>query len=538
MLESVPFLSGLRQGLARGGALRRLVGVWLLLAASEALWIWAPSSSYLRLVVPLSDYSLRIDFHLLYVPTLLLGLLFGFGWGASLAYLATLLIYVHQGYSWAQALFVGLADPIDLFLLYYSVRILNLKLSWRQPRMLPSLLFLSLFSSLAGSLQALAGSFLFDSLAVRNHTALDFWEGWLTGSLLQKLVLVLPLAAYLLPKVADFKASCRAGLKTGPPMPQRRLVRNAAYSLVGFGLLFAYTSYQIVHYVFEPLQRAIADPLADSLIKAATFFVVLSGLGVIGILWVLGKHFLGETLDRQRQHQELEREREQFWRYLVRSEKMSAIGTLAGGVAHEFNNILQGIMTAVDLALRTDRQGAVQFALQTAQQSCERASKLTRSLLSFSRRSDGPRQPVDLGELVRECGTLLERVFKKSGIEVSLELAPAPAVLADRGALALTLLSLITNARTAVEARQPPRRIQIRLASANGSVRLEIEDNGRGMSEEELGRIFEPFYSGHGTGQGLGLVTVYSVIRDHGGQVDVRSKLGAGSTFTVTLPVA
>jgi signal transduction histidine kinase len=537
MFQPVPLFASLRDALARGGPRRRLVLGWLALAALLGLALTTPWFSH-GFHLRLANYVVHIDLFFPYTPALLFGLLFGFPWGAILIGATTALVYLIESYSAGEALFVALADPIDLFLLYYALRILDLKLTGPRLRTIPSVLFLSLFSSLAGSLQALAGSFLFDSLAVQRYTVLNFWEGWLIGSFLQKVALVLPLTAWLAPRLARFNESCRAGLPAAAPLSAGKLTAIATASLAGFGALSAYTTYRIVNHVFEPLHRQVGAAMAAILDKAVAFFLVLSGLGALGLLWVLGVHLLRETLRRGQERLELEREREQFWRHLVRSEKMGAIGTLAGGVAHEFNNILQGIMTAVDLALQTGRPQTVQFALQTAQQSCERASKLTRSLLSFSRRSGGARQPVDLPELVGECATLLERTLQKSGIEVKVDLPPAVKVLADRGAIAQTLLSLITRARNAVEGRPPPRKIAIQVAQTDSVVRLVVEDNGAGLSDEELGRMFEPFYSAAGVDQGMGLATVYAVIRDHGGRIDVTSTAEQGSRFTVTLPAA
>ncbi|HEX9638354.1 MAG TPA: ATP-binding protein [Acidobacteriota bacterium] len=537
MFEPVPFLATLREALRRAGPQRRLALLWLLLGVATTWCAWSPLSS-IPFEVPVFGYRLHLDFYLPYTPVMALGLLFGFGWGATLAYCATLSAYLHQGFGVLHALLAALSDPWDLFLLLYLLRFLDLRPPWVRVEAILSMGFLSLFSGLAGSLQALGSSFLFDSVSVRNQTALRFWEGWLWGSLLQKLFLVLPLVCLLEPKLAGFKQRCREGLAAAGTPTFAEQGRNAAISLALFGSLLAYCISQVLYHVFGPFLNQVGGPLAESLVLAVGFFLVLSGLGLLGVLWVFGMHLLRETESQRHRRKQLEQEREQFFRYLVRSEKMSAVGTLAAGVAHEFNNILQGIMTAVDLALQTGRPNTVQFALQTAQQSCERASRLTRGLLSFSRRSEGARQPVDLPELVRECATLLERIFQKSGIEVEIDLPEVPAVLADRGAIAQTLLSLITQARTAVENRPAPRRIAIRVASADGAVRLQVNDNGPGMTETELSRIFEPFYAPAGVQQGLGLATVYAVVRDHGGQIDVDSKPGAGSTFTVTLPAA
>ena len=233
---------------------------------------------------------------------------------------------------------------------------------------------------------------------------------------------------------------------------------------------------------------------------------------------------------------------------LRQAQKLEAIGRLAAGVAHDFNNLLAVLSADVSLALdELPPEASTRALLLDAQQTVQRATGLTRQLLSFTRRRTGSRQPVAVGELVRGMDRLLRRLV---GDQVALSMRvpeSLPVVDADPGQLEQVLLNLVVNARDAVK---PGGQVAIEagvvaLPGGDGRpggphLRLAVQDDGVGMDERTRQRIFEPFFTtkAEGKGTGLGLATVYGAVQQHGGFVSVRSAPGRGSTFEVYLPVA
>ena len=244
-------------------------------------------------------------------------------------------------------------------------------------------------------------------------------------------------------------------------------------------------------------------------------------------------------------------ERVQLEERLRQSQKMEAIGQLAAGVAHDFNNILTVIRGHVSLQLAGSHlQEASRSSLAQVLAASERASSLTRQLLSFSRRQVAQPRAMQVHRVVGQVGDMLRRLL---GDHVSLEVAcpdDLPAIVGDPGNVELVLMNLAVNARDAMPdggtvsidaspvsftqgdcARFPERR-------PGGFVRLSVSDTGCGMSPEVLARVFEPFFTTKevGKGTGLGLATVYGIVRQHEGWIDVRSQQGIGSTFDVFFP--
>jgi PAS domain S-box-containing protein len=234
------------------------------------------------------------------------------------------------------------------------------------------------------------------------------------------------------------------------------------------------------------------------------------------------------------------------------SQKMEAIGLLAGGVAHDFNNLLQVIQGYASLAMEQANHPAEQReSLDQVQGASERASRLTRQLLAFGRRQALQKEDVDLGVLI---GDLLHMIRRIIGEHIEIDLIPGHQlgnVRADRSQIEQVVLNLCVNAR---DAMPKGGRLTIELENVliNGSFReshpwakpghyvlMSIIDNGVGMDKATQTRIFEPFFTTkskeHGTG--LGLSVVYGIIKQHDGMVHVYSEPGLGSTFKVYLPV-
>jgi len=238
---------------------------------------------------------------------------------------------------------------------------------------------------------------------------------------------------------------------------------------------------------------------------------------------------------------------------LRQSRKMEAIGTLAGGVAHDFNNILQTVMGYTEmLAARLDGDEDARRDLEEIEKGCERASMLTRQLLTFSRRQVIQPQHLDPGEVVSGVLKMLRRLIGED-IELVFESAGDLAtVFADRNQLEQVLMNLAINARDAMPdggsltVTLENRRLdsischEYEELLPGRFVVLTVEDTGRGMDEKIMSRAFEPFFTTKkpGRGTGLGLATVYGIVRQHDGQVFVHSRQGQGSRFEIFLPAA
>ncbi|MGE0710392.1 MAG: response regulator [Planctomycetota bacterium] len=228
-----------------------------------------------------------------------------------------------------------------------------------------------------------------------------------------------------------------------------------------------------------------------------------------------------------------ERRREEVLR---QAQKMEAVGQLAGGIAHDFNNlltVLNGYCSLVREGLEADSpwQGPLEEMARTGQ----RAADLTRQLLAFARKQLVQPRALDLGQVVSASATMLRRLIPAT-VELRVELDPRPAtILADPGQLEQVVLNLVLNARDAMPGGG---RILLRSALDAERVTLSVEDDGQGMPPEVLARVWEPFFTTKelGRGTGLGLATVYGIVQQAGGQVEVESQLGRGTTFIVAFP--
>ncbi|MEE4271125.1 MAG: PocR ligand-binding domain-containing protein [Thermoanaerobaculales bacterium] len=236
------------------------------------------------------------------------------------------------------------------------------------------------------------------------------------------------------------------------------------------------------------------------------------------------------------------------------ADKMEAVGRLAGGVAHDLNNMLQVILGHGEIAqLRSARGLDTSRPLEKVMEAANRAQGLVTQLLAFGRRPEATRKLIDLGETVTELMSLVKRLIG-SHIEIELDLDPdAPPVLADPSQLEQVVMNLCVNARDAMpdggrivvsvwpaELGHDQRHQHPEVEAPDGLVVLEVRDTGRGIPEEHLEHIFEPFFTTKGPdqGTGLGLATVYAIVEQHGGFIDVVNRREGGAAFSVSLPAA
>ena len=230
--------------------------------------------------------------------------------------------------------------------------------------------------------------------------------------------------------------------------------------------------------------------------------------------------------------------REDLERRLVQADKLSSIGLLAAGVAHEVNTPLAVISTYAQMLAKQVAGDQQQSALleKIAKQTF-RASEIVNSLLNFSRTS--PRQfgEVDLGKVLRETMTLVEHQFTKTGIRVSLEIRePLPSIRGNAGQLQQVFLNLFLNARDAMERDGA---LVVKAWGGGSGVEVEVADTGPGIAAEHLPRIYDPFFTTKAgrKGTGLGLSITYGIVRDHGGMIEVESRPGEGAKFRLEFPV-
>lgn len=231
---------------------------------------------------------------------------------------------------------------------------------------------------------------------------------------------------------------------------------------------------------------------------------------------------------------------------LMRASKLEAVGILAGGIAHDFNNILTVVLGNITLAEQdTEAQASVAALLRDAKRATLRARDLTQQLLTFAKGGDPVRAAIELPELLRETVD-----FALHGAKARAEFAIAPdlwPVNADKGQIGQVVQNLVINAVQAmpqglvVEVRAENRALPGHTnppLPAGRYVKLSVEDTGVVIPAEHLGKIFDPYFTTKQTGSGLGLATVYSIVKKHQGHIEVESQLGLGTKFHIWLPAA
>mgnify|MGYP001024305765 CR=1 FL=1 len=237
----------------------------------------------------------------------------------------------------------------------------------------------------------------------------------------------------------------------------------------------------------------------------------------------------------------------------AQSQKMQAIGQLAGGIAHDFNNLLTAMTGFCDLLLLRHKPGDPSFSdIMQIKQNANRAANLVRQLLAFSRQQTLQPKVHDITDILTELSHLLRRLI---GANIELEVLHGQdigLVKIDEGQMEQVLINLSVNARDAMQSRgggrltirtfayenEKPRDLWEEEMPPGKWVAIEVQDNGCGIPEENLSRVLEPFFTTKDVGQGtgLGLATVYGIIRQTGGYLDVKSEVNVGTTFTIYLP--
>ena len=263
---------------------------------------------------------------------------------------------------------------------------------------------------------------------------------------------------------------------------------------------------------------------------------------------IIGTYGISHDITERKRAEE---ERRLLEAELLRSQKMEAVGRLAGGVAHNFNNLLTAIIGYSELLLAgLPADSELRPDVEEIRRASERAAEVARQLLLFSRRERGQRERLDLNDAIREMWTLLRQLIR-SDIEIATVLADdLDRIESDRSQIEQVLVNLVVNAsdampdggKLAIETANlhlaEPRFVRDVSLLAGNYVTLTVRDSGHGMDEETRARVFEPFFTTKGPdrGTGLGLSTVYGIVEENEGYIFVESELDQGSTFTIFLP--
>ena len=261
--------------------------------------------------------------------------------------------------------------------------------------------------------------------------------------------------------------------------------------------------------------------------------------------------FLGYLLDTTERKNQAEMLRAAEAR-LRESQRLEALGVLAGGIAHDFNNLLVGVLGNASQALALLPEGPAQDTVRDIQTAARMASDLTRQLLAYSGKGRFVVEPLDISRLVADSAHLLGAVLSRKATVTHALAEGLPSIEGDATQLRQVAMNLLTNASDALD--DAPGHItvstgvedvpggRLRGAFPDGEVRagryvfLEVKDTGHGMPEEQLPRIFDPFFTSKFQGRGLGLAAVLGIVRGHGGAILVDSTPGVGTTFRLLLP--
>jgi two-component system NtrC family sensor kinase len=251
---------------------------------------------------------------------------------------------------------------------------------------------------------------------------------------------------------------------------------------------------------------------------------------------------IGIALDNARLYSELSRQLEELkvaQAQLVHAEKLSAVGELASGVAHEINNPLTTILGQVYLLM--DQEGMAPYVrekLSIIGQETSRAARIVQNLLLFARRYTPERRPCSLADQVRRVLDLKAYQLEQDKVSVVTDFLPCRPVWADENQIQQVLLNLVQNAHQAMAKHQGERVLTVRAGSHGGRATIEVLDTGPGISREVLPKIFDPFFTTKppGEGSGLGLSVSYGIVAEHGGALRAENRPEGGARFVVELP--
>jgi len=254
-------------------------------------------------------------------------------------------------------------------------------------------------------------------------------------------------------------------------------------------------------------------------------------------------HQIGIALDNAKLYSESQRQLEELkltQAQLIRAEKLSAVGELASGVAHEINNPLTTILGQAHLLLAGgDVKEAARDRLNIIAEETSRAARIVQNLLMFARHYTPERRPCSLADQVRRVLELKAYQLRQDDVDIRTEFTPCPPVYADEHQIQQVLLNLVQNAHQAMARQAAPHVLTVRVGPVDGGARIEVLDTGPGIPPDVLPKIFDPFFTTKppGDGSGLGLSVSYGIISEHSGRLWGENRPDGGAAFIVELPV-
>lgn len=310
-------------------------------------------------------------------------------------------------------------------------------------------------------------------------------------------------------------------------------------SLIAITLLIA------IPIIDEVARRLLEVSVATESLRTRVALAMMIPFGIV----VVVREFLSRRA-LIRAGQELASTRQQ----LVQHEKLAAVGQLVSGVAHELNNPLQGVLGYAELMLATKPSSLEQEELRAIRDNANRAAGIVRNLLTFAGRNTTARGWQQINRIVRDAIATRETQLHAIGVDLTLDATDRlPLVYVDHTRLEDVIVNLIQNAEAAIASRRdgkslsrgvPERargeiRITTRMETNPDRIFVEVADNGSGLKEEDLSRVFDPFFTTRevGQGTGLGLSVCYGIVREHGGQITARNGAVGGAVLTIELPV-
>ncbi len=332
-----------------------------------------------------------------------------------------------------------------------------------------------------------------------------------------------------------------------PDSSNKRIESWLPYAFAGIGIL------AVIVLWFCLINISILPPLSASIIRGIELLILFFLLAIligICILFLLNQRqtllgFINQNLNKEKlERMQVAETKQKLEKAFLQGQKLQAIGTLAGGIAHNFNNILYAIIGYTEMAREdVDKNSIIYNNLGNVLEAANRGQQLISRILTFSRRQHQTLKPIKVQATIESVLSLLKPTIPAS---VDLDFQPMPEdciILGDQTELHQVLVNIINNA---VDAMDGEGTIIIRINKIDTHnkenkkyCKIDIVDTGHGMDHSTIERIFEPFFTTKevGKGTGLGLSTVHSIITEHQGEITVSSKLGKGSTFTLLLPI-
>ncbi|MBW1707558.1 MAG: two-component sensor histidine kinase, partial [Deltaproteobacteria bacterium] len=291
---------------------------------------------------------------------------------------------------------------------------------------------------------------------------------------------------------------------------------------------------------------------AFSALRTASYMIIviiiIGGAAIVGIAFYLTNRIIMRM-------RKMDADKEQLSGQLIRATRLAEIGEMATGIAHEINNPLQVMKSEQALidAILSEMKGKediketedlkeIEDSIRQIEIQIERCSKITHSVLKFGRKTEVESKDIDLSDFIPEVVSMVENKAKVHGIALRQEIAKdIPAIHGDPGQLQQVLINLFNNAIDAIVERHGSEGGELAInvgLNDNGKVEILVRDNGAGVSPENKEKIFSPFFTTKpvGKGTGLGLSVCYGIIDNMGGIMEVESKMGIGTTFTISLP--